>query len=458
MITSAVRVLVVDDEPALRHTVSRILADEGYQVSTAADGEEALTTAADVRPTIILCDLRMPRLGGLEMLERYQAGGGNALVIAMTAYGDVETAIGAMQRGAYDYIAKPFHAEEVVLVVRKAVERERLLARVQALESALEHRQAPGMIGASRSLRDALDVARKVARYPSTVLVTGESGTGKELLARLVHDESPRAAAAFVAVNCGAIPESLLESELFGHVRGAFTGAVADREGLFAEAEGGTLFLDEIGELPFQLQVKLLRALQESEVRPLGGSAARRVDVRVIAATNRNLGEEVAERRFREDLYYRINVVSIHLPALRDRSEDIPVLAQHFVRRYGQLLAMPAADISPEAVSALARHSWPGNVRELENAIERALVLAGGGTVEVAHLPWIVNGEQPPAGASRSSTDADLSVKRRVRELERSLIASALDRTAGNRTHAARLLDLSHRALLYKIREYGLGT
>ena len=459
MITSAVRVLVVDDEPALRHTVSRILSDEGYQVSTASDGEEALATAAGLQPTIILCDLRMPRLGGLEMLERYRSGGGRALVIAMTAYGDVETAIGAMQLGAYDYIAKPFHAEEIILVVRKAVERERLLARVQALESELEGRHAaPSIIGGSRALCDALDVARKVARYPSTVLVTGESGTGKELLARLVHDESPRAAAPFVAVNCGAIPESLLESELFGHVRGAFTGAVADRDGLFAEAEGGTLFLDEIGELPFPLQMKLLRALQESEVRPVGGSAARRVDVRVIAATNRELAEEVAERRFREDLYYRINVMSIHLPALRDRPEDIPALAQHFVKRYAQSLGMPAAGISPAALSALARHAWPGNVRELENAIERALVLAGGGTVEVSHLPWVVNGEQPAAGGSRSFSDGDLSVKRRVRELERSLIASALGRTAGNRTHAARLLDLSHRALLYKIREYGLGT
>jgi two-component system response regulator AtoC len=371
----------------------------------------------------------------------------------------VETAIGAMQLGAYDYIAKPFHAEEIVLVVRKAVERERLLARVQALESELEGRQlAPNIIGGSKALCDALDVARKVARYPSTVLVTGESGTGKELLARLVHDESPRAAAPFVAVNCGAIPESLLESELFGHVRGAFTGAVADRGGLFAEAEGGTLFLDEIGELPFPLQVKLLRALQESEIRPVGGSAARRVDVRVIAATNRDLAEEVAERRFREDLYYRINVVSIHLPALRDRPEDVPALAQHFVKRYAQSLGMPDACVAPPALSALARHAWPGNVRELENAIERALVLAGGGTVEVSHLPLVVNGEQPAAGGSRSFSEGDLSVKRRVRELERTLIASALGRTAGNRTHAARLLDLSHRALLYKIREYGLGT
>jgi two-component system response regulator AtoC len=455
----AVRILVVDDEPALRHTVSRILADEGYDVAAASDGEEALVRAAELDPAIILCDLRMPRLGGLEMIERYRASGGRALVIAMTAYGDVETAVGAMQRGAYDYIAKPFHAEEIVLVVRKAVERERLVARVQELESELGHRQASErIIGASRALRDAIDVAHKVAPYPSTVLITGESGTGKELFARLVHEQSPRASAPFVAVNCGAIPESLLESELFGHARGAFTGAVSDHTGLFADADGGTLLLDEIGELPHVLQVKLLRVLQEGEIRPVGGSATRHVDVRVLAATNRDLADEVANRRFREDLYYRINVVSIHLPSLRERPEDVPELAQHFARRYAQRLGMPAATLTPAALAALARHPWPGNVRELENAIERALVLAGGREIETVHLPLGVQGKLTASGSPRSPSDADLSVKVRVRQLERGLIESALERTAGNRTQAARLLDLSHRALLYKIREYGLGS
>jgi two-component system response regulator AtoC len=457
--TQAVRILVVDDEPALRHTVSRILADEGYEVATASDGEEALARAATLSPAIILCDLRMPRLGGLEMLERYRADGGSALVIAMTAYGDVETAVSAMQQGAYDYIAKPFHAEEIVLVVRKAVERERLLARVQALESELGQRQASErIIGTSRPLRDALDVVRKVAPYPSTVLITGESGTGKELFARLVHEQSARAAAPFVAVNCGAIPESLLESELFGHVRGAFTGAISDHAGLFSDADGGTLLLDEIGELPHPLQVKLLRALQEGEIRPVGGSATRHVDVRVIAATNRDLGEEVASRRFREDLYYRINVVSIHLPALRERSADVPELAQYFARRYAARLGMPPVNLTPAALAALARYPWPGNVRELENAIERALVLAGGDPVDTTHLPLPVQGRPAPNGAGRSPADPDLSVKRRVRQLERGLIESALARTDGNRTQAARLLDLSHRALLYKIRDYGLGS
>ena len=459
MTGQGVRILVVDDEPALRHTVSRILADEGYEVATASDGEDALVRAAALSPAIILCDLRMPRLGGLEMIERYRDSGGRALVIAMTAYGDIETAVTAMQRGAYDYIAKPFHAEEIVLVVRKAVEREHLLARVEALESELGHRQATErIIGASRALRDALDIARKVAPYPSTVLITGESGTGKELFARLVHEQSGRAAAPFVAVNCGAIPESLLESELFGHARGAFTGAVSDHAGLFSDANGGTLLLDEIGELPHALQVKLLRALQEGEIRPIGGSGTRTVDVRVIAATNRDLADEVANRRFREDLYYRINVVSIHLPALRERAEDVPELSLHFARRYAERLGMPAPSITPGAQAALARYPWPGNVRELENAIERALVLAGGGPVDLPHLPPPVQGKVTGNGGGRSPADTDLSVKRRVRQLERGLIESALERTAGNRTQAARLLDLSHRALLYKIREYGLGS
>lgn len=450
--------LVVDDEPALRHTVSRILADEGYEVATASDGEEALTRAATLSPAIILTDLRMPRMDGLELLDRYRASGGTALVIAMTAYGDAETAVDAMRRGAHDYIAKPFHAEEILLVIRKAVERERLLARVQELESQLASREADDtIIGSSQALRDAIDLACKVAPYPTTVLITGESGTGKELFARLVHERSARAAGPFVAVNCGAIPEALLESELFGHTRGAFTGAIADRDGLFVEANGGTLLLDEIGELPAALQVKLLRALQESEIRPVGGSATRQVDVRVIAATNRNLAEEVEERRFRADLFYRINVVSIHLPPLRERPEDVPELAQHFARRYASRLGMPAPRVTPAALAALARYAWPGNVRELENAIERALVLAGGDPVDVVHLPVAVQAK-PGSNGARMNGDGDLSVKRRVRMLERSLIEAALQRTGGNRTQAARLLDLSHRALLYKIREYGLDS
>jgi two-component system response regulator AtoC len=300
-----------------------------------------------------------------------------------------------------------------------------------------------------------MDVARKVARHPSTVLITGESGTGKELIARLIHQASPRAGGTFVAVNCGAIPDTLLESELFGHVRGSFTGAATDKPGLFEEAENGTLFLDEIGELPLPLQVKLLRVLQEGEVRRVGANSSRKVDVRVVAATNRDLAADASAGRFREDLYYRVNVVGVKLPPLRERREDIPELALHFVRRHGARLGVRGASIDSAGMRLLAEHSWPGNVRELENVIERALVLSGGEAIGVEHLTDLVSRLRRPAEAS--SAEGDLSVKRRTEELERRLIRRALERTRGNRTRAARLLDLSHRALLYKIRDYGLG-
>ncbi len=321
------KILVVDDEPGLRQTVSRILGAEGHTVGTASEGDEALTRLATEDVDLVLCDLRMPKMDGLEFIERYTSGGGHALVIAMSAYGDSDTAIAAMQKGAYDYVQKPFRAEEVVLAVRKAAEREKLRAKVEELEDQLSTiRGADEIIGHSASIKAALDMARKVARHPSTVLITGESGTGKELVARLVHRSSPRAEKAFVAVNCGAIPEALLESELFGHVKGSFTSADRDKMGLFEEASGGTLFLDEIGELPSALQVKLLRALQEGEVRRVGATTSQRIDARVVAATNRDLGVDVASGRFRGDLYYRVNVVTIRLPPLRERAQDVPEL------------------------------------------------------------------------------------------------------------------------------------
>jgi two-component system response regulator AtoC len=449
------RILVVDDEPGLRQTVSRILASEGYDTLTAAHGEEALAALAEDDADIVLCDLRMPKMSGLDFIDAYAAGNGHALVIAMSAYGDAETAIAAMQRGAYDYIQKPFRAEEVILCVRKAAEREKLRARVKRLEEELQAIRGFEIVGHSPAFRAAMDVARKVARHQSTVLITGESGTGKELIARLIHQSSPRADHAFVAVNCGAIPDTLLESELFGHVRGSFTGASTDKPGLFEEAENGTLFLDEIGELPLPLQVKLLRVLQEGEVRRVGANSSRKVDVRVVAATNRDLAADASAGRFREDLYYRVNVVGVRLPPLRERREDIPELAHHFVRRHGARLGFQTASIDAAGMRLLAEHSWPGNVRELENVIERALVLSGGEPIGVEHLTDLVHRPRRPAEAS--SAEGDLSVKRRTEELERRLIRRALERTRGNRTRAARLLDLSHRALLYKIRDYGLG-
>jgi len=448
-----VKILVVDDEPGLRQTLTRILGAEGHATVTAGDGQEGLTRLADEDIDLVLCDLRMPTMSGLEMIERYTSGGGKALIVAMSAYGDSDTAIAAMQKGAYDYVAKPFRADEVVLVVRKAAEREKLRQRVAHLEGELRTiRGQDEIVGRSASMRAALDVARKVARHPSAVLLTGESGTGKELVARLIHRSSPRAQESFVAVNCGAIPEALLESELFGHAKGAFTGASHEKPGLFEEAHTGTLFLDEIGDLPLALQVKLLRALQEGEVRRVGANVSTKVDVRLITATNRDLAADIASGRFRGDLYYRINVVTIELPPLRERPQDIPELALHFLRRYNERLGLGVEGIAPAAMRLLTEYAWPGNVRELENVIERALVLTHGPTIETEHLAdFVRQGER--AGPSPD----DLSIKRQTDVLERTLIRRALEQTRGNRTRAAQLLELSHRALLYKIREYNLG-
>ncbi|MFN2400197.1 MAG: sigma-54-dependent transcriptional regulator [Gemmatimonadaceae bacterium] len=455
------RILVVDDESALRHTLSAILSNDGHAVVTAEDGEDALGKAGEAEFDIILCDIRMPKLDGLEFLSRYHDSGGKALVITMSAFSEGDNAISAMQRGAYDYIQKPFHAEQVLLVLRKAVEREKLRAEVKRLSAELTSiRGGSELVGRSVVLRAALDVARQVARHTSTVLLTGESGTGKELVARLIHDSSPRANEPFVAVNCGAIPEALLESELFGHAKGAFTGASSDKTGLFEEADGGTIMLDEIGDLPASLQVKLLRVLQEGEVRRVGSTTSGTVDVRVLAATNRDLETEVAENRFRSDLYYRVNVVTIRLPALRERPEDVPELARHFLARYNKRFGLSVQAISPAAMRLLVEFSWPGNVRELENAIERAVVLCQGELIEPSQLPDAVRsaaGARGPAGGGAGATNGDLSIKRRTETLERELIQRALTCTRGNRTQAARILDLSHRALLYKIREYGLS-
>ncbi len=452
------KILVIDDEFGLRHALSRILGAEGHDVAVADNGETALELANGNghSPDIVLCDVRMPGVNGLEFLERYRATNGRALVIMMSAYEDDEGVIEAMRRGAYDFIGKPFRADQLVLTIRKAVERERLRRTVEKLQDELSALRAPsGIVGRSAVIQQVLTVAAKVARHPSTVLVTGESGTGKELIARFIHAGSPRAEASLVAVNCGAIPENLLESELFGHAKGAFTGATSERRGLFEEADGGTLFLDEIGELPPPLQVKLLRALQEGEVRRVGDNTDRPVDVRLIAATARDLEADVASGRFRADLFYRINVVHLTLPALRDRREDIPELVRHFIQLYARRLGLSVTGVSPAAMRLLMDYAWPGNVRELENVIERSLVMAEGTQVEIEQLPDPVR--SPGTTAVPVRDDLDLSIKRQTAALERALIRDALERTGGNRTRAAKLLELSHRALLYKIREYGLG-
>jgi two-component system response regulator AtoC len=453
-----VKVLVIDDEAGVRRTLSMILEDEGYDVSTASDGKEGLERAIKEEPDLILCDIRMPRMGGLEFLEEYRKRNGQGLVIAITAYGSNELAVEAMKKGAYDYLAKPFKADEVVLTLRKAEEREKLRREVSRLRRRVKaDERFPEIVAKSAGMREALELATKVAQHPSTVLVTGESGTGKELIARLIHAASPRAARPFVPINCGAIPENLLESELFGHVKGAFTGAHVDRAGLFEEADSGTLFLDEIGELPSQLQVKLLRALQEGEIRRVGDSSSRRVDVRIIAATARDLEQEVREGRFRSDLYYRINVVRIHLPPLRHRTEDIPALTRFFVERFKKQLGVDVKGFEPAAMKLLLAHPWYGNVRQLENVVERAMVLAEGPTITVEDLPdFIQHPEVAVEGPMETLPPDELSIKKQTAELERRLISRALQVTDGNRTRAAELLDLSYRALLYKIRDYGL--
>ena len=451
------KILIVDDDAGLRKSLTLILSDAGYEVVIAEDGEEGLKVAETETPRIILCDVRMPKLGGIEFLERYQEGGGDALVLVMTAYGSLELAIEAMKKGAYDYVAKPFGADEVLLAVRKAEEREQLRQEVGRLRREVrEDRRFGEIVASSPAMRAALAVVEKVARHASPVLITGASGTGKELVARLIHTESHRAGGPFVPVNCGAIPETLLESEFFGFLRGAFTGAERSKPGLFEEADGGTLFLDEVGELPQSLQVKLLRALQEGEVRRLGSTDTTRVDVRIISATNRDLESATEAGEFRQDLYYRLAVVPIHLPLLKSRREEVPELTRHLLERQAARLGVDLPSIGPDAMAILLEYSWPGNIRELENVLERALVLTEGGAIRVEDLPETVRRPAPEGGPGVAVEADDLSVKRQSARLEKHLIERALDRTGGNRTQAAELLELSPRALRYKINEYGI--
>jgi two-component system response regulator AtoC len=435
-----------------------ILTDHGWEARAVASAEDALREIELRDPDLVLTDVRMPGMDGLALLGEIQRRRPDLTVIVMSAYGAQEAAIEAMKAGAYDYLSKPFRRDEVVLVLRKAEERERLARENRRLRTELAGGLDPAsLVGPSEPMQEVLRQVRKVAPQKTTVLLQGESGTGKELVARALHDLSPRAAFSFVAVNCGAIPSELLESELFGHVRGAFTDASRTKKGLVEEADGGTLFLDEVGELPLPMQVKLLRFIEDEEVRPLGDVRARRVDVRVVAATARDLRKAVAAGQFREDLLYRLDVVTVRLPPLRDRREDIPALAAHFLARHARLRPdLEGLALGDDAREALLAHRWPGNVRELEHALERAVVLADGPVVREQDLPESVRA--PPPGPPPEAGEAGLSVKRATRALEERLIRAALERTGGNRTRAAELLELSYRALLYKIRDYGIDA
>lgn len=451
--------LIIDDEKNMRHMLSAMLSKSGYRIDTAADGAEGLRKIGEKAYDYILCDIKMPKTDGMQFLRKAGERIGSATVIMMSAFGTIDTALEAMKLGAYDFISKPFKTDEVYLALKKAEERENLRRENLLLKEKIQKISGEvrfgNMIGNSRPMQDVFNIGLKAAQYNTTVLIIGESGTGKELVARGIHFEGPRAEKTLVPVNCGGIPETLLESELFGYVKGAFTGADRNKKGLFQEANGGTIFLDEIGELPLALQVKLLRVLQESEVRPVGGSRAESVDVRVIAATARDLAEEVKAGRFREDLFYRLNVLQINLPPLRERPEDIPFLCQHFLKRFKEQLGKEIQGISPGAMALLVEHKWPGNVRELENTIERALVLADKRILLPENLPTEM-------GVKRGSSRMDdffegFSLKKAQKIMEKRLITRALESTGGNRTQASKLLEISHPSLLTKMKAYNIN-
>lgn len=462
------RVLVVDDEESMRHMLSLFLTKDGFDVSAVGSAKEGLSVLRTDGPfDVCVSDVRMPGMDGLTFIEEAQRFGARTpTFIAMSAYGDHHLAIEALRRGAFDYVSKPFDPSDLSLKVRMVVTRNALgrgRARPQArpvdeAPSHAKHHSLADVVFASEEMRAVISIVRRVAPFPTTVLLTGETGTGKERIASAIHGESSRASGAFVAVNCGAIPENLLESELFGHTKGAFTDAQTDRTGLFESAHGGTIFLDEIAELPVHLQVKLLRVLVEREVRPLGAVRSVPIDVRVIAATSRDLAALRSEGRFRDDLFHRLNVVPIHVPPLRERPADVRPLVEHFCANMEQRFGVPRIEVSDSAVALLEGYAWPGNVRELENALERAFVLSeGASSLTEADLDErFTQRSGPDSGPAVQSHGEPLLLRERLAEVEQQVIRKALDRTGGNRTRAADVLGISHRALLYKLKEYGI--
>ncbi|MGB5987967.1 MAG: sigma-54 dependent transcriptional regulator [Desulfobacterales bacterium] len=452
------RLLVIDDEANMRDMLAKLLGRQAYRVTTAENGWQALDLVSRTTFDYVLCDLKMPEMDGMAFLEAARPHLAASTVIVMSAYGTMDTAIEAMKLGAYDYISKPFKFDEVHLALKKAEERENLRRENRRLKQRLQELAEPRafgqMVAQSRAMQAVFKLAGKVARFDTTVIIHGESGTGKELIARGIHHQSRRAQGPLIPVNCGGIPENLLESEFFGYTKGAFTGADRNQKGLFEEAHGGTLFLDEIGELPLALQVKLLRVLQEGEIRPLGSTKTRKVDVRIVAATAKDLEHEVSRGRFREDLFYRLNVMPIHLPSLRERSADIAPLCQHFINQFNARFEIDIQGVSPAALMLLSKHPWPGNVRELENVIERAVVLAEKRIILPENLP----AELGAASHSRRIDDflEGFSLKEAQKTVEKRLITRALEATGGNRTKAIALLEISHPSLLSKMKAYDI--
>jgi DNA-binding NtrC family response regulator len=445
------RILIVDDESNARSALGEILREEGYSTETAADGFKALGKIDEFEPDVILTDLKMPGLDGIAFMDKARIAAPRSVFVVMTAFGSISSAVDAMKRGAENYLVKPLDPEALGAVVERAMERARLVQQTWRLRDSQQERNVVGhVVSNDPKMRAVLDLVGQVGATKATVLITGESGTGKELIAEAIHMASARAKAPLVRVNCAALTESLLESELFGHERGAFTGAVARREGRFRQADGGTLFLDEIAEIPISTQVKLLRFLQERTFERVGGNETQRVDVRVIAATNRTLSEEITKGTFREDLYYRLNVVSVDLPPLRQRRSDISALSSFFLRRYADENGKAIETFSDEALSVLLDYQWPGNVRELENVVERAVVVCEGAQIEKKHLPPSI----VPATANSGIPEIPGSS---IADIERYAILRTLEACGGSTSKAAGILGVSPRKIQYKLHEYGKG-
>ncbi len=447
------KILVVDDEENIRFAVSNILTTNGYSVAAASNGKDAFLELKKLSYDFVICDVRMPGMDGMELLRTLQHNRMETTVIMMSAYGNIDSAIEAIKAGAYDYIPKPFKPDDLVLTVKKAEERLKLYRENLVLKKAIAHDyDFNSIVGKSEKILGVLNEIRRVANYKTTVLITGESGTGKDLVAKAIHYNSDRKDRPFISINCGAIPESLLESELFGYAKGAFTGAYAAKQGLFETADKGTLFLDEIGDMPFNLQVKLLRAIEESRISRIGDTRPTTVDIRLIAATSKALPEEVKRGTFRDDLFYRLNVFNIKLPPLRERREDIPLLSAHFMKKNAANLAKPIRGFEDGVMDMFMGYPWYGNIRELENVIERACIMTEGELITAESIPDSIRTKKesgPPAAEG-------LSIRRAQAGLEAGLIKKALQETGGNKTRASHLLEISLRALMYKLKEYGI--
>jgi len=444
------RILIVDDETNARQALKTLLSEEGFEVAEAQDGEEALEKLQSFAPAAVLTDVRMPKMDGLTFLKKAREGGSDAAFVVMTAFGSIEMAVDVMRAGAESYLVKPLDVKAVLVVLEKALEKRRLHRDTQTLRDRVRERFSfPNIVGDSPELQAVFEVIKQAAPTKATVLILGESGTGKELVAQALHEESPRKDKPFVKVNCAALSESLLESELFGHEKGSFTGAVGRKEGRFELADGGTLFLDEIGEISASLQIKLLRVLQTREFERVGGTQTVKVDVRLVAATNKDLAAEVKAGHFREDLYYRLNVVAVTLPSLRQRKGDIPALVSHFLGKYAGSYGKTVKGLAPGTLNALLAHSWPGNVRELENAIERAVVLAKGTELTADDLPPTLRGPRPKDVAAGS-----LIPGATMAEIEREAILRTMEMVGGSTTRAAEVLGISVRKIQYRLKEY----